>query len=182
MSYIAMGTPTVDNLKSTICMNLIKNNMVTTDNIDLATKAYGRDVGGIKGKTTISKPTPVTSNIVEIPDELLEVQQDLTLSMDGLTMKSLKFLSTISHDLFYRATQYVAKPVASIYKSCMDELLAIYKRGGFDITEIHCDNEFCKVMDPVSARQDPPITMNYAAAQEHVPKAKRNNRVIQERV
>ncbi len=87
---------------------------------------------------------PVTSNIVEIPDELLEVQQDLTLSMDGLTVNSLKFLSTISHDLYYRTAQYVAKPVASVYESCMDELLALYKRGGFNITAIHCDNDFVK--------------------------------------
>jgi uncharacterized protein YifE (UPF0438 family) len=64
----------------------------------------------------------------------------------------------------------------------MDELLALYKRGGFTISEIHCVNKFCKVMDPLSARQDLPITMNYAATQEHVTRAERNNRVIQERV
>ena len=156
--------------------------MVTTDNVNLATKAYGLDVGGIKGKTTRSKPTPVTSNIVEIPDELLEVQKDLIVSMDGLTVNSLKFLSTISHELFYRTAQYVSKPVASVYEVCMDKLVSIYKKGGFNITEIHCDNEFCKVMDPFLVKQDPPIKMNYAAAQEHVPRAERNNRVIQERV
>jgi hypothetical protein len=59
---------------------------------------------------------------------------------------------------------------------------ALYNRGGFTISAIHCDNKFCKVMDPLSARQDPSITLNYAAAQEHVPRAERNNRVIQERV
>jgi hypothetical protein len=165
-----------------IQMNRIKNNVVTTDDVNLATKAYGPDVGAIKSKTTRGKPTPVTSNIVEIPDELLEVQQDLTLSMDGLTANSVKFLSTISHDLYYRTAQYVAKAVASVYEECMNELLALYKRGGFTISEIHSDNEFCKVMDPLSARQDPPISMNYAAAQEHVPRAERNNQVIQERV
>ena len=52
--YKAMGTPTVDDLKAIICMNLIKNNTVTTADVNLATKAYGPDVGGIKGKTTRS--------------------------------------------------------------------------------------------------------------------------------
>ncbi len=102
--------------------------------------------------------------------------------MDGLEVNSLKFLSTISHDLYYRTAQYIAKPVASVYEVCMDKLLAVYKKGGFNITEIHCDNEFRKVMDLFSARQDPPIEMNYAVTQEHVPRAERNNRVIQERV
>ena len=37
-------------------------------------------------------------------------------------------------------------------------------------------------MDPFLARQDPSIKMNYATTQEHVPRAERNNRVIQERV
>jgi hypothetical protein len=102
--------------------------------------------------------------------------------MDGLTVNSLKFLSTISHDLYYRTAQYLAKPVASIYEECFDELLGVYKKGGFNITEVHCNNEFCKVMDPLLARQDPPIKMNYAAGQEHVPRTERNNCVIQERV
>ena len=118
-----MGTPTVEDLKAMIRMNLIKNNVVTTDDVNLATKAYGPDVGGIKGKTTRSWPTPVANNMVEIPDELLDIQQDLIVSIDGLTVNSLKFLSTISHDLYYRTAQYVADPVASVYEKCMGELL-----------------------------------------------------------
>ena len=98
--YEAMGTPTVDDLKAMIRMNLIKNNVVTTDDVNLATKAYRPDVSGIKGKTTRKTPTTVESNIVEIPDELLEIQQDLKVSMDGMTVNSLKLLTTIlSHDL-----------------------------------------------------------------------------------
>ena len=48
--YKAMGTPTVDDLKEMIWMNITKNNMVTMDDINLATKAYGPDVGEVKGK------------------------------------------------------------------------------------------------------------------------------------
>jgi hypothetical protein len=113
-----MGTPTVSDLKAMIQMNLIKNNLVTTADINLATKAFGPDIGAIKGKTTRSRPTTVISNIVEIPDELLNIQQDMTVSMDGLTVNSYEFLSTISHDLYYyRTAQYVTRPVASVYKT-----------------------------------------------------------------
>jgi hypothetical protein len=116
--YETMGTPTVDDLKAMTSMNLIKNNVVTTDDINLATKAYGPDVGGIKGKTTRNKPTPVTSNIVEIPDELLEVQQDFTVSMDGLTVGEYvqahdepKFTNTNAqggHELLHLQTHQLA--------------------------------------------------------------------------
>jgi hypothetical protein len=64
----------------------------------------------------------------------------------------------------------------------MDKLVTVYKKGGFKITNIDCDNEFCKAMDPFSGGQAPPIKMNYASAQEHVPRTEQNNRVIQERV
>jgi hypothetical protein len=94
-----MGIPTVDNLKAMIRMNLIKNNVVTTEDVNLATKAYGPDISGIQGKTTRQKPTTVESNIVEIPDELLDIQQDLKMSMDDMTVNSLKFLTAILHDL-----------------------------------------------------------------------------------
>ncbi len=180
--YHATGTPTVSDLKAMIRMNLIRNNIVTTEDVNLATKAYGEDIGTIKGKTTRKRPAPVTSNLVEIPDELLEVQKDVVLSIDGMTVNSLKFLMTISHELFYQTAQYVPANIASNYEICMDQIMAVYKRGHFTVNEVHCDNEFHKLMDPYSAKQDPPISMNYASAQEHVPRAERNNRTIKERV
>jgi hypothetical protein len=95
-----MGTPIVDYLKAMIRMNLIKNNVVTTEDVNLTTKAFGPAISGIKGKTTRQKPTTVESNTVEIPEELLEIQQDLKVSMDSMTVNSMKFLTAISHDQF----------------------------------------------------------------------------------
>ena len=59
--YKAMGNPMLDDLKEIIEMNIIKNNVVTTDDVDLAS---GLNVGGIKSKTTKSCPTKVVNNIV----------------------------------------------------------------------------------------------------------------------
>eukprot|EP00957_Ditylum_brightwellii_P171690 13070544-Ditylum_brightwellii.AAC.1 len=50
--YKALGTPTVSNLKAMIKMNLIKNNKVSTEDVNLAKKAFGPDASAIKGKTT----------------------------------------------------------------------------------------------------------------------------------
>ena len=54
-----------------IRMNLIRNEKVTTEDINLAEKAFGPDIGAIKAKTTRQAPTPAYSNVVEIPSELL---------------------------------------------------------------------------------------------------------------
>ena len=55
-------------LKSTIRINLIENNILRTDDVNLATKSYGPDVWEIKGKTTRIRPTPFVSIIVEVPE------------------------------------------------------------------------------------------------------------------
>ena len=85
-------------------MNLIRNNKVTTANVNLVNKIYGPDIAAIKGKTTRRAPAPVIDNVIELPPELIEVNQDVTISMDGMTVNSLKFLSTISHGIYYRTT------------------------------------------------------------------------------
>eukprot|EP00957_Ditylum_brightwellii_P209290 15361103-Ditylum_brightwellii.AAC.1 len=67
--------------------------------------------------------------------------------MDGLSVDGLKILTTVVHDIFYCTAQYVTSPIASVYAKCVDEVRGIYNKGGFSITEIHCDNKFHKAMD-----------------------------------
>ena len=69
--YKLMGIPTVGDLKAITQMTLMKNNVVTTDNVNLETKYYSPDVGGIKGKTTKSRPMSVISTILEITNEFM---------------------------------------------------------------------------------------------------------------
>ena len=45
-AYQALGTPSTQDFKAMIRMNLIKNSKVTTEDINLAEKAFGPDVGG----------------------------------------------------------------------------------------------------------------------------------------
>jgi hypothetical protein len=84
----------------------------------------------------------VTSNIIKIPDKLLKLQQDVILSMDGITVNLFKFLMTISHEIYYRMAQYVMQTNANKYKKCLNKIKTLYKQGGFNIKEIHCNNQF----------------------------------------
>lgn len=84
----------------------------------------------------------------------------------------MEFLSIISHEIVYRTTQYITKSKAVGFENYLDELNGVYRIWGFDIVEIHCNNEFHKVMDNFVTKNNPPIRVNHTTAQEHVPRAK----------
>ena len=88
----ALGTPTTTDLKAIIRMNLIKDCKENTEDMNLAERVYGPHISSLKGKSARTKSAPVTSNIIELPEELLSIQEDITLSINNMQVSSLKFL------------------------------------------------------------------------------------------
>ena len=84
-----------------IRMNLISGIQVTTKDVDLAEKAFGPDLGAVKGKTTRQRPNPIDDHSIEIPEELLSLHKEITIYIDGVKFNSLPFLTSISHDIYY---------------------------------------------------------------------------------
>ena len=166
--YHAMGTPSLPDLKALLRMNMIKDNPVTLEDVHLAEQIFGPDVGTLKGKTTRRKPLPVVTDYVEIPPELIKAQEDVTLAIDGMTVNSLKFLTTIARHLYYRTTHYLPENTATVYDQAIGSLVNIYYQGGFTITKIHCDNEFRPLMDPLYEKYK--IIMNYEMLKSMFPK------------
>ncbi len=50
--FHSLGTPLINDMKALIQMNTIKNNPVTTEDVDIAKKIFGPDISSLKGKTT----------------------------------------------------------------------------------------------------------------------------------
>jgi len=73
--YHALGHPSIPDMKAIIRMNMITNNPITTKDIDLAERIIGPDIGTIKGKTTRRKPIPVVDDMIDIPYELVQLQE-----------------------------------------------------------------------------------------------------------
>ncbi len=178
--YHALGTPSINDFKSIIRMNTINNNPVVTEDIVLAEKIFGPDIGCLKGKTTRKKPLPVVEDRIDIPKELIMAQREVTLSMDGMNVNGISFLTTISHNICYRTAQWLPDKTMASYRDKLIEVLQVYAAGGFKVTQIRCDNEFRTLSEPIGREFN--LRFNYANAQEHVPAAERNNRVIKERV
>jgi hypothetical protein len=102
MLYHAVGTPSVQDFKALLRMNMIHNNPVTTSDIELAEKIFGQDIGSLKGKSVRHKPIAVVEDYVEIPKELVAAQHAVKLCIDLINVNGLIFLTTISKHLYYR--------------------------------------------------------------------------------
>jgi hypothetical protein len=98
--------------------------------------------------------------------------------MNGMVINGEPFLTTISRNIMYRAAEWIPHKTPEAYRSVLDNVFCTYNQAGFQITIIHCDNEFHPLMDQLQNTYN--VQMNYANPQEHVPEAERNNRVIKE--
>ena len=82
-------------------MNLIKDNEVTRKDMVLVEEAHEEDIGSSKAKHAREKPKVAISSRMIIPGELVNINYEITLNVDGMTINSLKFLTSISHDIFH---------------------------------------------------------------------------------
>eukprot|EP00957_Ditylum_brightwellii_P002761 212060-Ditylum_brightwellii.AAC.3 len=78
-------------------MNLLPGSPVTLQNIDNSEFLFEADVGSLKTKTTIKVPELVTSNYIEVLQEIIDLHKDITFTADVLYINKVPFLDQI-HD------------------------------------------------------------------------------------
>lgn len=91
----------------------------------------------------------------------------MTLAIDGITLNSLHFLTTISRNLYYRRIHYIPDRNVEFYEIALDYMVTVYNQGGFTIKYIDCDNEFRPLVNIAVSKHH--VAINYANPQEHVP-------------
>ena len=178
--YHIVGTPTVENFKALLKMNVIKNCPVTSEDVTMAEKIFGPDISNLKGKSTRKKVESVREDNIEIPKELIEQHREIDLCMDTMYVNEVGMLTTIDRTVKFRSVVPIASRTHEEYYRALDQVLRHYNRAGFKIKTIHCDGEYRSMMDKVSDDLD--VEMNFTNAQDHVPEAERNNRTLKERI
>ena len=104
----------------------------------------------------------------------------MELCIDAMFVNRMPFLTSISRRIRYRAGQWVPSEEPKSYIDQLSKLLQLYQRCGFHVVRIFADNAFQPVLEPLCVEHG--FQPNCANAQEHVPEAERNHRVIKERV
>jgi hypothetical protein len=161
-------------------MNAIKNCPVTTEDVNNAEKIFGTNMLSLRGKLTRRKSTPVREDGLEIPDKLILQNREIDLCIDIMYVNECGFMTRINQTIRFRSAIPIENRTHEEYYRVLDMVLQLHNIAGFHIKTIHCDREFCAMMDKV--KDDLGVCMNFTNALDHVPEAERNNRTIKERV
>ena len=128
-----VGCPTIENFKHIIKQKIIKNNPVTTRDVDIAADIWGTDVGYIKGNNTRSKPKRVKTDKIEVPPEIKDKCQDLTYCFDLMFVNGVPFHTGIDTRIRARHCDPIENQTAEeLYKS-LDTVFRRYNRAGHRI-------------------------------------------------
>jgi len=178
--YITLCYPSMKDFKWVIRSNQIKDCPVTVQDVEVASKIWGKSIAALKGKTTRSKPAPVAKDYVKVPTELLRLHKEVFLTIDIIFVNKIPFFLTLSRKICFTTVNHLAnRTVAEIFKA-FKEIYQYYLQRGFRITTVHADGEFEPVAALITSMPGGPA-VNLASANEHVPEIERRARVVKER-
>ena len=181
-AHQALGMPTNDDLNTMDRMNLIKDNEVSTEDANSAENTFGTDAGSVKRKSTRVKPTSVEPQAIEMPQELINVNENIAIRINQIKTNGVLFLASTSHDSCFRMAQlFPKKPISDDHESKLRKLCDLCKKGRFILNEAHADQQFKKACEFFRCKFNPPTKTNRANAEEHVPSAQKSIRALKGR-
>jgi hypothetical protein len=171
-----IGNPTKREFAGMVHENLITNCPVTVHDINNANSIFGPDLTNLIGKTTRTKPECVRVEIVQIPQDFVQLHKYVTLVADVMFVNGLPFLVNSSRGSSLVSIKYLPSRTAKHLVLTLQRVFRIYGTAGFVIQVAKMDMEFEKLGDMLLN-----VTLDTTAAREHVGEIKRKIKVIKER-
>jgi hypothetical protein len=163
--YKTLSYPSMKDFKWVIRSNQIKDHPVTIQDIDVATKIWGKNIATLKGKTTRSKTHPVDRDYVKVTKELLKLHTEIFLTTDIFFVNKIPFFLTLSRKICFTAVNHLPdRTVPQIFKA-FKEMYQYYLQRGFHITTLHADGEFAPIKTLIEAMPGGPM-VNLASAND----------------
>ena len=120
---------------------------MTVEDVEVAEDIFGKDIHTLKGKTTRQAPFAVTSDCIEIPQEILQPHNNVTVGMDFMFINGIAFHVTASSGIKFCTIEDV--PNKSV-KRALESFKAVVKSHNereLQVANPLGDNEF----DPLKA-------------------------------
>ena len=142
-----IGAPTERDYQGLVRQNLLQDCPITPSDIANAHTIFGPDLANIRGKTVRRRPEHVSTDLVEIPQQILSNQHNVTLSADVMFVNQVPFLVSSSRNINLTTIEFVPRCSASKLGFLLQRIMTVYARAGFTVQTILMDNEFNKVTD-----------------------------------
>ena len=91
-----------------------------------ANRIFGSDLAGLRGRTVIETPAPVTTNYVQIPREILERHRLVVLAVDVMFVNSVPFLVSVARGLNFITVEYTKTHTAKALPGCVQHIMDMY--------------------------------------------------------
>jgi hypothetical protein len=158
-----VGYPSLADFTNMIRANMIRNCHATPTDITASDIIFGPDVSSLKGNTVRNTPAPVLTDYVNIPQAIIDLNNDVTLAADVMVVCGLGFLVSASLKLKLTTIEHVPCRTKTILVKSLNKVFNIYNSRGFKVVTALMDRE-CK---PLRSQINGTI-MNTTAASEHV--------------
>eukprot|EP00957_Ditylum_brightwellii_P103060 7853835-Ditylum_brightwellii.AAC.1 len=100
-----VGRPSMSDFKNMVKMNLLSGSPVSLQDVDNAKFLFGTDVGSLKGKTTRKVPEPVTSDYTKMPQEIIDLHKNVTITANAMYINKMLFLISMSKKIKFTVAQ-----------------------------------------------------------------------------
>jgi len=140
--YLAIGSPSLENMKMILKQNLIEDCTVTTKDVETAERVFGPDVGTLKGKTVRKESPFVKNDLIEMPLEILERCQVLVLEIDLMFINGMPMLTSIDTTIKFRSLVPLKDQTAEELYKALDVVLRKHNKNKFKLNKINCHQQF----------------------------------------
>ena len=137
-----IGWPSTQAFIKYVNNNLINNSGITGDDINRAQIIYGPPIPILKGKMKRIKPESKNITRIPLPPPVLKHHRNLQLYIDFFFVNKMPFLHTKSSKINFLTVQSGPNRTKGTIKASIDSVLTIYNARGFNISDVHGDNEF----------------------------------------
>ena len=170
-----MAYPSSADLSSMLRKGLINNAPVSYKSVQVANDIYGPEVGALKGKTKLQKPTVIKP----LPLPRL-VTAELTMLCDLMFVEGDKSLVSVTLPLGLLMVSPINDKHMDTLRSALNHQLREYRARDFSVTAIWSDREG-GVLTLKNELLDAGIKCEAASTKKHVPGIEVRIRVIKER-
>ena len=84
---------------------LVNNCLLTTQDVDCATKIYGPSLTNLKVKTAKKTPLLVVTDCIKAPSEILNANKNVQLEADTMFVNKMPFLTSISRHIKFTTAE-----------------------------------------------------------------------------